>query len=123
MKFINNILNAIIRAAQNKWVWLRVLILVVVGFAGAILFSKTKKEDCTDCNNERKELLNVLLDIRKDLSEPTSGVSTSLLSFAAFVSDTLPKNQQQSPLNKMIISKIDSILIKIKLDSLKKQKL
>lgn len=128
MKQVSAILGKILEIAKDAKTWLRVLILVIVGFGGAILFSKTKvkKEDCMACNTERRELINALIGIKKDLG---AALNTSYMEvqdgliWASY--DTIPKrtNQaQQAQQVRRVMSKIDSILWKLHIDSINRTK-
>jgi hypothetical protein len=83
-----------------------------------------KKEDCTYYIEQNKQLVNALIDIKKDLQ---ASVTTSynqlqpeLIMFASF--DTVPKRKrmnQYQQVQQKVIYKIDSILYRIKQDSVK----
>jgi hypothetical protein len=125
VKYLSNIFNAIIRAAQNKWVWLRVLILVITGFAGAILFSRTKVDTkaAESCESERGQLIQALIEIRTELDpvQPTSYIDRPDAFIFAIYDTTRPEQMQQRKVNR-VLSKIDSILLKYRIDSIKKSK-
>lgn len=110
--------NFLINSAKDWKIWARISVLVIIFFAGAIMYSKTKinKEDCTVCNNERRELIEALIGIKKDLGQVSYNYNPILnMSMLFPVRDT-------SPVIKKVLSKIDSLLLKYKIDSLKKQK-
>lgn len=133
---IVQILNALKGIATNTGIWLKVIILVVTGFGGAILFSKTKvkKEDCTawqkqvqEVTEQNRQLIGAFIDIKKELAvvkptayywQPETGFE-----FSGF-RDTLPPTQRQKEKAAVqkVMSKIDSILWKWKQDSINKQK-
>jgi len=122
------LLDKLLLVARDVKIWLRILILVITLFAGAILFSRSKKSDCTVCEGERAQLLSALLDVRKGLSEmaaqPTSYIAGETdFVFAAFTTDTtkkpLNKNQMQQRIQGMM-NKIDSVLLQRRIDSLKR---
>jgi hypothetical protein len=117
MKTVTDILNALVNAAKNKWVWLRVLVLVIVGFAGAILFSTTKEVKIKDC----EEYIQALIEVKGLFSTPTSfiGNSTSATFASLMWHDTVPKKKLPPEIQK-ILNKIDSLL---KTDSIMKQNL
>lgn len=126
MKKVSIVLDQLLLIAKDAKIWFRVLVLVVAGFAGAILFSRTKVrvEDCTTCNVERRELLNALLEIKKELSVVSYVPMPNDLIFASVI-DTLPKRQQQQMQQQQIrkvMSKIDSILLKVYRDSVNRSK-
>jgi hypothetical protein len=116
MKIALAILNAIVNAARNKWVWFRVLVLVIVGFAGAILFSTTKEVKIKDC----QEYIQALIEIKEVFSTPTSFIESGTpANFASLMwHDTVPKKRVPPEVQK-ILNKIDSLL---KADSLLKLK-
>jgi len=126
MKQIAAILNKLLIIAKDAKVWLRVLVLVVTLFAGAIIFSRTKvkKEDCTYYIEQNKQLVNALIDIKRDLSVAVStsftGEETGLI-FAQNVPKQKSQYQQNQQIKK-VMSKIDSVLLKYRLDSLKRIK-
>ncbi len=84
--------------------------------------TKTKKEDCTYYIEQNKQLVKGLLEIRNTIDpQPTSftGISSSLI-FASYI-DTLPK--KISSKDNKILNKIDSILLKIRNDSIKQKQI
>lgn len=126
MKYITLILDELIKAAQNKWVWFRLLVLVAVGFAGAILFSKTKinQQDCSYYIEQNKLLVGALIEIKNALQPVATSYfedgSNDFIYASLSVLDTVPKGSVQV---KIVISKIDSILLEIKKqDSIKNLK-
>lgn len=126
---IVEVLNALKAIATNTGTWLKVLILIIVGFGGAILFSKTKVrvEDCTDCNNQRRELIDALIDIKKDLSAAVNtsyngGGNGIIFAQTATRRQTQAQQFKQSQQIRKVMSRIDSILIKYRMDSINKVK-
>lgn len=113
MKNVVLILNKILEIAKDAKTWLRVLVLVITLFAGAIIFSRTKvkKEDCGVCISQLKEVNETIKLILSD------GKAIS----AAYV-DTIVKpmtgSQKIEALKKLSL-KLDSLL---KQDSINKQK-
>lgn len=124
--------NFLINSAKDWKVWVRITIFVIVFFAGAILYSKTKvkKDDCDSCNAQLKEvneqnrqMIGAFIEIQKELSvvkptayywQPETGFE-----FSGF-RDTLPPTQRQKEKAAVqkVMSKIDSILWKWKQDSI-----
>ena len=124
MKKIADILAQLLLIAKDAKAWMRVLIFVVVATGcvviGAIAFSKTrtKVQDCTYYIEQNKQLVGALIDIRTDLQpKATSFVEGSAVVVFASLRDTLPKPRMSAQVNK-VLNKIDSILLKIKPDSL-----
>jgi hypothetical protein len=122
MKLFATILNALIKAAKDKWVWLRVVVLVIVGFTGAIVFSTTKTEDCTVCEGEKKDLVEFftkqIIGIKTEVKSVVlngNDDNAEQPSFALYSHDTIPKKSSY----KKILSKLDSLLLY--LDSIKKK--
>lgn len=117
---MNKILLILLKAAQNKIIWLRFVVLVSVFFIGAILFSRTKTDSkgSETCEKQRGELIQALIDIRREL-EPAKAVSLSARpdAFIYAIFDTVPKRQQQQVQQRQVqkvVSKIDSLLLKYK---------
>jgi hypothetical protein len=98
------------------------LVLAVVVF-GYVRGNGSKKQDCTYYIEQNKQLVSALIEIKKDLQD---GMTTSYnwdgggLSFASY--DSVPKrmNKQQIQM-RITIRKIDSILYRIKQDSVKQK--
>jgi len=120
MKHITLILGKILEIAKDVKIWFRVLVLVVTGFIGAILFSKTKvkKEDCSYYIKQNEQLVQGLLDIKKDLSVTTTA---SYMTFASY--DTVkPKVKKQPQQVQKVLSKIDSLVNQYRISQQQKQK-
>lgn len=117
MKYLAAILTKITEIAKDVKVWLRVLVFVVVFFAGAILFSKTKVKpsDCKSCEADRSQLINALIDIRRELEPPTTTARASVAA-SLFIDTTRPRQPQQVQQRQVqkVVQKIDSILLKYK---------
>lgn len=123
-----NWIVSIFKMANQNWTS-RIFTLVLIasltyGFT-QVFKAKKNCEDCTSFKEQNKELINALIGIKKDLS---AAVTTSYvgnedgLMYASY--DTTPKRQsqfQQSQQIKRVMSKIDSILWKVHMDSLKRQ--
>jgi len=109
--------------------------LMLIVIAAAIYFvypvirpakKEVVKDDCTYYIEQNKQLVNALIDIKKDLQ---ASVTTSynqlqpeLIMFASF--DTVPKRKrmnQYQQAQQRVIYKIDSILYRIKQDSVKQK--
>lgn len=110
-------INAITKSAKDWKVWLRVVILVIVFFAGSILLAKTKTKTDVTYEAERTRLINFVTEMRNDFAEPTSYVPASMVSFASYTQDTVPQTKVQK-----WQLKIDSLLKKHKQDSINKLK-
>lgn len=117
MKYLAAILTKITEIAKDVKIWLRVLVFVMVFFAGAILFSKTrvKAADCTGCEADRSQLINALIDIRRELEPPTTTARASVAA-SLFIDTTRPRQPQQVQQRQVqkVVQKIDSILLKYK---------
>ena len=124
MKKIADILAQLLLIAKDAKAWMRVLIFVVVGtgcvVVGAIAFSKTRTrvQDCTYYIEQNKQLVGALIEIRTDLQpKATSFIGGGASIIFALYRDTIPKPKMSAQVNK-VLNKIDSILLKIKQDSL-----
>ena len=118
---MNKVLLILLRAAQNKIIWLRFVILVGVFFTGAILFSRTKTDSkgSETCEKQRGELIQALIDIRRELepAKPVVSLSARPDAFIYAIFDTVPKRQQQQVQQQQVqkvVQKIDSLLLKYK---------
>lgn len=116
MKYALSILNWI---KTNKM--LAFVLIAAITFSLTQIFKAKGKANCEDCTpfkQQNKELISALIDIRKDLqgSVSTSYNPNPLLNAAMIlpVIDT-------TPVIKKVLSKIDSILFKVKQDSLKQK--
>tara|TARA_R110000868_G_scaffold395373_1_gene667022 strand:- start:338 stop:703 length:366 start_codon:yes stop_codon:yes gene_type:complete len=121
VKHIALILGKILLIAKDIKVWFRVLVLVIAGFAGAILFSRTKvkKEDCSYYIQMNERLVQGLLDIKKELSVTTTA---SYITFASY--DTVkPKIKKQPQQVQKVLSKIDSLINQFRISQQQKSKL
>lgn len=121
MDKLNAILQTLKSMATDIKVWLRIVVLAIVFFGGAILYSKTKVKADPDCARQRADLINALIEIKRDLETPATSqvpITASFRSVSFIEYDTIPKSPQVIK----VLSKIDSILYKIKVDSLKKTK-
>ncbi len=100
--------------------WLRLLVLVIVGFTGAILFSKTKvqKEDCSYYKEQNKQLIGVLIQTRTMVDSIGQPLSANYkLNFEKpvyaieWAGDTLPKKMTpDDSLKFRIKQKLDSVI-------------
>lgn len=119
MKYAINILN-----------WIKGNVILSFVLIGCITFSATQIfkakakancEDCTPFKQQNKELISALIDIKKDLQ---ASITTSyqlqpeLIMFASL--DTTRPQQQQAQVRK-VLNKIDSILYRVKQDSIKQK--
>lgn len=124
MKYVLNILNWINRSWPNR--------ICTVALFGLLTFSLTKifeaksgkKEDCTYYVEQNKQLIDALIDIKKDLQAGVTSyhLQPELIMFASF--DTIPKRKrmnQYQQAQQRVIYKIDSILYRIKQDSVKQK--
>lgn len=92
--------------------------IVIMSLIGVIVWINRpvhKKEgECDFIKDQYRQLQSVLLDIRKEAATSTSYYGTMEKDFVMFASyDTVPKSQ------KRIISKIDSIIWKLRIDSMR----
>lgn len=131
IKDFNNLLKTL--AADRKMLkifFVIICVLLVAGYFIRPVFMKSSKADtidqCEYLKEQNKQLVGALLDIRKGLSEmatPTSYVeSDNGISFASFIDTTkrpLNNNQMQQRIQ-IMMRKIDSALIKNRLDSLRR---
>lgn len=122
MKNIAIILDKLLAIAKDARVWFRIFILVVTGFVGAIAFSRTKVkvEDCSYFINQNQELISALIEIKKDLSATVSTSYTGEGEGIIFAQN-IPRTSQGQQIRKTIL-RIDSILWKLRTDSLKRIK-
>ena len=116
MKYAIEILKQILAIAKDFKIWLRVLVLAIACFAGAILFSKTKvkQTDCSYYIQQNEKLIGALIEIRQSLS---SVDHVSYVTFASYDTTVKPKTKIQK-----VISKIDSIILKYRISQQQKQK-
>ncbi len=136
---INNLVKTVSADRKAaKWFVFIVVVALVAGWAAVSLYiNKPKKQDhsgqCDYLIEQNRQLVNSLLDIRKNLETlvprdeggPVSAARVEnifSLSFASYTTtDTIPKTKQQyQQAIYKILNKIDSALIKNRLDSLRK---
>lgn len=101
----------IFRAMNANWVSrLFTITVLVISLYGWLRVTKAKHIKDVVCEQERRELLQALIDIRKDL-QSADAIQTNY-----FYTDSLPKkmnNNQQQQVQKTI-NRIDSILLKFR---------
>ena len=101
----------IFRAMNANWVSrLFTITVLVISLYGWLRVTKAKHIKDVVCEQERMELLQALIDIRKDL-QSADAIQTNY-----FYTDSLPKkrnNNQQQQVQKTI-NRIDSILLKFR---------
>lgn len=120
------------KAMNGSWSS-RIFTLVLIAlltFSAINIFNargRARCEDCTPYKEQNKQLIGALIDIKKDLQTTVTtsfnGLHPELIMFANF--DSIPKRQnqqQQSQQIRKVMNKIDSILWKLHIDSLKKTK-
>lgn len=109
MKYATEILKQILAIAKDAKIWLRVLVLIIAVFAGAILFSKTKvkKEDCTFCMSQLKEVNETIKLVLSPIQQATYDTIKPVTA------------KQRLDLLRKLSQRIDLIL---KQDSINKQK-
>lgn len=99
------------RAMNANWMSrVFTLSILVIGLYGWLRVTKAKHIKDVVCEQERRELLQALIDIRKDL-QSADAIQTNY-----FYTDSLPKkrnNNQQQQVQKTI-NRIDSILLKFR---------
>lgn len=99
------------RAMNANWVSrLFTITVLVISLYGWLRVTKAKHIKDVVCEQERRELLQALIDIRKDL-QSADAIQTNY-----FYTDSLPKkrnNNQQQQVQKTI-NRIDSILLKFR---------
>lgn len=112
MKNVAAILGKILEIAKDAKTWFRVLVLVITGFAGAILFSKTKKQDCSECQSQLSGVITFLNNMKSEMAIEPDHVKRKAIREPISVSVIVPDT---TPINKKRITKIDSLLQKIEL--------
>ena len=119
MKYAIQILQKILEIAKDAKIWLRVIVLAITCFAGAILFSttKVKKEDCSYYIKQNESLIGALIDIRKSLSSVSH---VSYLTFASYDTIVKPKSQNQKKIDSAI-RKLDSIILQYRIQQVKQK--
>lgn len=134
MKYFANILYALRSIASNLKIWIRVFVLVAACFIGAIMFSKTRVKIDPECEKQREQLINALIEIKKDLQNMggnQAAVKTSaatMVRYGLFADTTRPvkriiqQDQMQQRQIKKVLYKIDSILIENSKQQQQKQK-
>lgn len=119
---------SIFRAANQNWtsrIFSIILIISVTYSIVRITEAKRGGKVCDECEKQRTELIQALIDIKKELS-PVAETSLKMpvsasVSFALF--DTLKpvkKTQQQQQVQK-VLNKIDSVLLKYRIPQKQKQ--
>ena len=114
-----------------------VILIALLTFCGIKLFeakAKVVKQDCTYYIEQNKQLVNALIGIKKDLSEMQStsfnfDFESDDIAFATAITasyDTIPRrrvsNQSQQQVRlKLIMYRIDTLLNRIKQDSIKQK--
>jgi hypothetical protein len=125
-------ISGIFRQANRNWSSriFTVLVIVLLTGSGFILRKGGKKDDCSYFKDQNSQLVNALLEIKRSVNElaaqPTSYVEQSTgIVLASFVpiDTTKPMSQMQQKQSLYNISrKIDSLLLKIRQDSINKSK-
>lgn len=106
-------ITTMFRAMNANWISrLFTLAILVIGLYGWLRVTKAKHIKDEVCEKQRSELLQALLDIKRDL-QPTSQVSFQDYSFAVY--DSIPKRNNQQQQVQRAINKIDSILLKYRI--------
>jgi len=110
-----------------KWFVIIIVIVAIGGFFYLKYRPSKPESDCAFIKQQNKELLAFILEARrqvKDLAQPTSYIYRSdEFIFASY--DTVPKSipqQQQMQQKKAIVllSKFDSVLLKVRQDSIRR---
>ena len=114
---VNLNINALIKQLGKFWT---VLIILIVGAAAYFIFVYRKPVSCATCEKEKLVLVQLLLDVKKDIGTmlPTAYEhrESYLVASVFFALDTVPKvilTLQQRKLDS-IAKKIDSVLRKMK---------
>lgn len=122
MKNVGLILDKILAIAKDVKIWMRVLVLVITGFAGAILFSRTKIKDCTVCEGQKAELVNALIQLKTMADVPVTP-STLVVTSSSFYTPTMFIDSglmsDTTPRQRRIMRYIDSVLYKVRQDSVR----
>jgi len=132
MKQLFLILGKLTEIARSTTIWLKVLILVVVIFGGAILIFKNKQKSCEDCTpfkqiaqqsqEQTQQLIKALIEIKKDVKSVAENTKYEMdseqpITYMYARYDSIPRRkrkqtQQQIKLG-LISTKIDSIIYRV----------
>ena len=132
MKFISSILDSIRQLSTNTSVWIKAIVLILVlggtFTVGAVYFSETKVKDCSFYISQNKELLDALIGIKKDIKSVSSTYylmdanSQVMMWYASFDSTPRKRQTQQQMRLQKVVSKIDSIIMRVQQQMQQQQK-
>ena len=130
MSVLSEIKELIKLVAFNRKVAIVTVIAILIIGVGGYFYLKYKPDkpesDCVFIKQQNKELLAFILEAQrqvKELAQPTSFIMRDeYFSFASF--DTIPKSkpQQQQQRAAILLNKFDSVLLKVKQDSIDRSK-
>ena len=126
MSILTDIRQLLRLVASNQKAGLWLLIFAVILGTGGFFYLKYRPDkpetDCAFIKQQNKELLSFILEAQrqvKELAQPTSYImKRNDFMFASL--DTIPKTKQQKAV--ILLNKFDSLLLKIKEDSIKRNK-
>jgi len=127
MSVLTEIKELIKLVAFNRKVGIVTIIAIIIIGVGGYFYLKYKptkpESDCTFIKQQNKELLAFILEAQrqvKELAQPTSYIEKE--NYFIFAIDTIPKKVTKQQKAIILLSKFDSLLLKIKQDSIQRSK-